>query len=155
MSIFTLRTTSNREEQIVDFVSEKVKKNKMAVYSLFHPHGMKGYLFIEAASRTEAERAVSGVSYIRGLLRKEVSYQEIAHLVEERETKIDIRKNDIVEIIAGPFKRERAKVTRINRPKEEIIVELIEASVPIPLTLSTDAVRVLQREEESETAEEK
>ena len=59
-------------------------------------------------------------------------------------------KNDIVEIISGAFKREKAKVTRIDKAKEEVVVELLEAAVPIPITLKIDAVKVIRRPGEDE-----
>ena len=53
---------------------------------------------------------------------------------------------DIVELISGPFKREQAKVIRIDKTKEEVVVELLEAAVPIPITVKLDAVKVIRRE---------
>ena len=56
-----------------------------------------------------------------------------------------IAEGDIVELIAGPFKGEKARVQRIDESKEEITVELFEAMVPIPVTVRGDNVRVLQK----------
>ena len=44
-------------------------------------------------------------------------------------------------------------VKRANNSKEEVVVELLEAAVPIPITVKMDAVRVIRRE--SEEGEEK
>jgi len=149
--IFGLRTAANREDQVVDFlISKLTKENKFAVYAIIRPHGMRGYIFIEAASQEEAEAALQGVPYARGLLPKEIPYSEIEHMLEQVKVEMNIHKNDIVEIIAGPFKRENAKVMRINKVKEEIVVELLEAAVPIPITVKMDAVKVIRRDSESE-----
>ena len=67
-------------------------------------------------------------------------------MLEQVKVEMNIRKNDIVEIISGPFKRENAKVIRINKQKEEIVVELLEAAVPIPITVKMDVVKVIRRE---------
>ena len=40
---------------------------------------------------------------------------------------------------------------RIDKQKEEVVVELLEAAVPIPITVKMDSVKVIRRE----TAEEK
>ena len=151
--IFAIRTTANREDQVLDFVASHAQKKKLAVYSLVRPHGMRGYIFIETTSKGEAEVALQGVPYARGLLAHEIPYPEIEHMLEQVKVEMNIRKNDIVEIISGPFKRENAKVTRINKQKEEIVVELLEAAVPIPITVKMDAVKVIRRE--GEEAEEK
>ena len=114
---------------------------------------MRGYIFVEASTAVEAEQAAFNVPYARGILPKEVEYKEIEHMLEQVKVERDIRKNDVVEIISGPFKRENAKVTRVDKVKEDVVVELLEAAVPIPITVKMDAVKVIRRESE-ETEEE-
>src|SRR3989344_3641818 len=123
--LFALRTTANREDQVMDFVASNAIKKKMEIYSIVRPHGMRGYIFIEALSKAEAEAAAFNVPYARGILPKEIEYKEIEHMLEQVKKEVNIKKNDIVEIISGPFKRENAKVTRIDRTKEEVVVELL------------------------------
>ncbi len=147
--IFALRTTANREDQVLDFLISNVKKKKLPVFSVIRPHGMRGYIFVEAADRQSAEQAAFNVPYARGILSKEINYSEIEHMLEQVKREVDIRKNDIVEIISGPFKREQAKVTRIDKTKEEVVVELLGAAVPIPITVKMDAVKVIRRETEA------
>jgi transcriptional antiterminator NusG len=144
--IFILRTTANREDQVLDFVSGNAKKKNLEVYSLIKPHGLRGYIFIEAGSRKQAEEAYKGVPYARGLLKDTVSYEKIASMLEQVKREVNIQKGDIVEIISGPFKREKAKITRIDQQKEEVVVELLEAAVPIPITIKLDDVKVIRRE---------
>lgn len=148
--IFALRTTANREEQVMDFITSNAKKKKLEVYSLVHPHGMRGYIFIEAKDRQDAEQSAFRVPYARGLLPKEVAYEEIEHMLEPaKKVEVNIQKGDIVEIISGAaFKHSQAKVTRIDKTKEEVVVELLESAVPIPITLKLDAVKVIRRESE-------
>jgi len=148
--IFALKTTSNREDQVMDFLVSHVERKKLNVYSVIKPHGMRGYIFIEAATREDAEEASYGIPYSKGLLAKTIDIKEIEPMIEQQKQVVNIKKNDIVEIISGPFKREKAKVTRIDKVKEEVVVELLEAAVPIPMTLKTDAVRVIRREDEEE-----
>ncbi len=148
--IFALRTTANREEQVMDFISSNAKKKKLGVYALMHPHGMRGYIFVEAKDRQDAEQAAFRVPYARGLLPKEVTYEEIEHMLEpSKKVEVNIQKGDIVEIISGAaFKHSQAKVTRVDKTKEEVVVELLESAVPIPITLKMDAVKVVRRESE-------
>lgn len=165
-TIFALRTTANREDQVMDFVvSNTIKKNEKAekekrekerieVYSVIRPHGMRGYIFIEAATKTDAEQAAFNIPYARGILAHPVKYSEIEHMLEQVKYEMNIQKNDIVEIISGPFKRENAKVTRIDKTKEEVVVELLEAAVPIPITVKMDAVKVIRRETETAPSKE-
>jgi transcriptional antiterminator NusG len=148
--IFALRTTANREDQVMDFVTSNITKKGLNVFSVIRPHGMRGYIFIEAATRLDAEQAVHNIPYARGILPKDIGYHELEHMIEPVKRELSIRKNDIVEIISGPFKRETAKITRIDEQKEEVVVELVEAAVPIPITLKIDAVKVIRRETEEQ-----
>ena len=151
--IFAVRCTANREEQVLDFLSSNIAKKKLQVYAAFHPHGMRGYIFIETTDLAEAQRAVYQVPYARGVLDKPVSYTEIEHMFDIVKTEVNIQKGDIAEIISGPFKREHVKITRVDQQKEEVIVELLEAAVPIPITVKMDAVKVIRREEGNPDAE--
>jgi len=145
--IFGLRTTANREDQVFDFLVSKIKKEtELNVYSVIRAHGMRGYIFVEALTRQDAENAAARIPYARGILPSEIDYREIEHMLEQVKVELNIRKSDIVELISGPFKREQAKVIRIDKTKEEVVVELLEAAVPIPITVKLDAVKVIRRE---------
>ncbi|MBT3814949.1 transcription elongation factor Spt5 [Candidatus Woesearchaeota archaeon] len=147
--IFAIRTSANREDQVIDFFVSKLQRDtKAKVYAVIRPHGMRGYIFVEAESKEAADAALQGVPYARGTLPHEIPYPEIEHMLEQVKVEMNIKKGDIVEIISGPFKRENAKVIRINKQKEEIVVELLEAAVPIPITVKMDAVKVIRREDD-------
>jgi len=147
-NLFVLKTTANREDQVLDFIASNAQKKKLGVFSLIRPHGMRGYIFIEAATRSDAEQAAFNIPYARGILSQQVQYKEIEHMLEQVKREVNIRKNDIVEIISGPFKREKAKISRIDKTKEEVVVELLESAVPIPITLKLDTVKVIRRDNE-------
>ncbi len=149
-SIYAVRTTANREDQVMDFISSNVKKKKLAVFSIIHPHGMRGYIFVEAATKSDAEQCAFGVPYARGILPKEVQMKELEHMFEQTPAEMNIQKNDIVEIISGTLKREQGKVQRVDSVKGEVVVVLLDAAVPIPITLKMDAVKVIRREGQEE-----
>jgi transcriptional antiterminator NusG len=137
----------------MDFLSSNVKKKKIEVYSIVRPHGLRGYIFLEAGKRGDAEQAAFNVPYARGVLPNEIQYSEIEHMLEQVKKEVNIQKNDIAEIISGPFKREKCRITRIDQVKEEVVVELLEAAVPIPITLKIDAVKVIRRDSDDDDEE--
>ena len=145
-NIYGLKTTANREDQVMDFVVSNVQKKTLNVFAVIRPHGMRGYIFLEAEDKTSAEQAAFNVPYARGVLPKTIDYEEIEHMLEQVKREISIQQNDIVEIVSGPFKSEKAKVTRIHKTKEEVVVELLEAAVPIPITVKMDSVKVIRRD---------
>lgn len=148
--IYGLRTTANREDQVMDFIISNAEKKKLEVFSIIKAHGMRGYIFVEAGNRVDAEQVAFNVPYARGILPKEIEYKEIEHMLEQVKKVINIQKGDIAEIISGPFKREKCKITRVDKTKEEVVVELLESAVPIPLTLKMDAVKVIRRDSDDE-----
>ncbi len=148
-TIYALRTTANREDQVMDFIISKLENHpEIEVYSIIRTQGMKGYIFVEAETRNDVEKAISRIPYARGLLASNVEYSEIDHMLEQVKTEVKINKSDIVELTAGPFKREQAKVVRVDQTKGDVVVELLEAAVPIPITVKIESVRVLRRANE-------
>tara|TARA_Y100000034_G_C6907745_1_gene421795 strand:- start:1418 stop:1876 length:459 start_codon:yes stop_codon:yes gene_type:complete len=145
MPIYTVRTAIGREEQVVDFLATNAEKSD-GVYAILTPHGVVGYIFVEAETVTEVQHISYRVPYVRGVLTKPVSVADIDHLIEFKPEEVDIQLGDVVQIIGGPFKGEKGKVTRLNTQKSEVIVELLEAAVPIPVTLNLDSVKVIGKE---------
>jgi transcriptional antiterminator NusG len=146
--IYCLRTTANREDQVMDFVVSNAQRKNILINAVIRPHGLRGYIFVEAPDKNTAEQAAFGIPYARGILPSEIKYTEIEHMLEQVKKEMNIQKNDIAEIISGAFKREKCKITRIDKVKEEAVVELLEAAVPIPITLKLDALKVIRREGE-------
>ncbi|MGV8141450.1 MAG: transcription elongation factor Spt5 [Candidatus Woesearchaeota archaeon] len=146
--IYCLRTTANREDQVTDFIISNAERKNILINSVIRPHGLRGYIFIEAPDKNTAEQSAFGIPYARGILPTEIKYTEIEHMLEQVKKEMNIQKNDIAEIISGAFKREKCKITRVDKVKEEAVVELLEAAVPIPITLKLDALKVIRREGE-------
>ena len=114
---------------------------------------MRGYIFIETPDLQEAQRAVYQIPYARGVLDRPVEYSEVEHMFGKEKIEINMQKGDIAEVISGPFKREKVRISRIDQTKEEVVVELLEAAVPIPITVKMDAIKVIQREQGDADAE--
>ena len=151
MAIFVIKVTTNKEERAMEMISEKVRKKSLQVFSLTRPHGLRGYIFLEAIDRETAEEAAFNLPYVKGIIGKTLVYEEIKNMLTPNLEEVKIDKGDIVEIIGEPFKKEKAKVTRVDRTKGEVVVSLLNAVVPIPVTVKIDNVRVIRREEDTKT----
>ena len=68
---------------------------------------------------------------------------DLDRLLEAKPLMKSIKEGMRVEVIAGPFKGEKAKVLRVNDTKEEVTIELLEAAVKIPLTLNAEQIRII------------
>jgi transcriptional antiterminator NusG len=132
-----------RENAVIETLSNKIKNMQIDVKSILHPEELKGYVFIEG-DVASIEKSIQGVPHIRGLLRKEIKASELKKFLEVRKVEIKINRGDIVEITGGPFKNEKGKVTRVDESKEELTIELLEAAIPIPITISMDSVKIIE-----------
>jgi len=153
--IFIIKVTTNKEERAVDMIAERAEKKNLNVYSVSRPHGLRGYVLLEAEDRESAEESVFNLPYVKGIIGKTISYEEVKGMIEPSISTVSIKEGDIVEIISEPFKKEKAKVLRIDKQKEEVVVSLLGAVVPLPVTIKLDNVKVIRREEEREEQEDK
>lgn len=148
--IFAIRTTIGQEKNVIRMIEAKSRSKQLEIYSLFSPDELRGYVLVEAPERRDVLEAMTGIPHAKGVLEGEVPFSEIEHFLEEKPPIKGLDIGDIVELISGPFKGEKAKVIRVDKGKEEVTIELIEATVPIPVTVKADYVRILEKKEEEE-----
>jgi transcription termination/antitermination protein NusG len=145
--IYIVKVTTNKEDKALEMIADKVKKKKIDIYALARPHGLRGYVFLESPDHKHAEDAVFNLPYVKGIIGETVTYDKVKQMLEPVAADIKIEKNDIIEIISEPFKNEKAKVVRVDKAKNECVVSLLGAAVPIPVTVKLDNIRVIRREE--------
>lgn len=151
--IYIIKVTTNKEDKAIEMISDKVTKKDLAVYAVARPHGLRGYLILEALDRDAAEDAVFNMPYVKGIIGKTVTFEEIKNMIQPEVEDYKIEVGDIVEMIADLFKKEKGKVLRVDKQKREVVVSLLGAAVPIPVTVKMDNVRVIRRENEPEAQE--
>lgn len=155
-SIMILKTQMDQERSVVDSLSAKALLGEKDIYAILSPSNLRGYIFVEGMNTDRMREKVRDIrkarSFIGGKTEDgktdggETSLAEIDHYLTPLSTVVGIAEGDLVELISGPFKGEKARVQYIDQGKEEIRVELIEAMVPIPLTVNGDSVRVIEKE---------
>lgn len=134
-------------------ISERAEKKELNVYSVSRPHGLRGYVLLEAEDRESAEEAVFNLPYVKGIIGKTIGYEEIKDMMEPSVEAISIKEGDIVEMIGATFKGEKAKVQRVDKQKEEVVVSLLGAVVSFPVTVKLDNVKVIRREDREDEDE--
>ena len=145
--IFVVKTQVGQEENVANLF-EKASKRTGKIYAILAPKELRGYIFVEGEDKETVKRIIRHMRYARDMLEKEVSIEEIEHFLFPPSAVANIEEGMIVELVSGPFKGEKAKVTRIDDAKEEITVELLDAMVPIPITVRGEQVRILKKKEE-------
>lgn len=159
--IYAVRATAGQENVVARLIYQEVasreKKGKVEegekIYSVLYTTGLKGYVLVEADNPGTVEDIARETPKTRGLLQKRgspgvISIDELEKTLMPTPVVQEVDKGDLVELIAGPFKKEKARVARVDKDKDEITVELIEAAVPIPVVVKGDDIKILKKEEE-------
>lgn len=151
--IYAIRTTTGREDIVIDIMSTRIRQEGLDVKSIVHPAEIKGYVFAEGTSGA-IHKAVQGLMHIRGVIDKPVPLDDIKHFLEtDRKDRIKVEEDNVVEIIGGPFKGEKGRITRVDSVKDEVTIELLDASIPIPVTISTEFIKVIKRTSAKESSD--
>jgi transcriptional antiterminator NusG len=145
--MFAVKTTANQERSVANLIAMVARKENLDIRSILVPEELKGYVLVESPRPELVEMVIQNIPHAKAVVKGASSITEVQHFLAPKPTVTGITEGDIVELIAGPFKGERARVKRIDQAKEEITVELSEAMVPIPVTVRGDIVRVLSKEE--------
>ncbi len=140
-----VKTATGQERVVSDLIASRSTSKLLKIFSIMSPAALKGYIIVEADSIGDVEAAISSAAHIKGILPGQVPFSEIEHYLEEKSVSMTVGKGDTIELIAGPFKGEKAKVVRTEEAKNELIVELIDATVPIPVTIPADSIRIIER----------
>ncbi|MCK5628185.1 transcription elongation factor Spt5 [Candidatus Bathyarchaeota archaeon] len=151
--IFAVKTTTGQEKNVARLIAAKVKMGKVPITAILVPDTLKGYIFVEADGPHFVEEAIAGVRHVRSRIPGLISFDEIERYLIRKPVIEDLGENDVVEVIGGPFKGMRAKITRIDKPKAEVTLELLEATFTLPITVHSDYVKLVGRakREEGET----
>ncbi len=143
--IFAVRTTTGQERNVAKLVTAKIEMKKIPVRAILVPETLRGYLFIEADGPHFVEEAIAGIKHVRSRVPGLVSFSEVETYIIRKPIIEELSENDIVEVIGGPFKGMRAKITRIDKTKEDVTLELLEATFTLPITVHSDYVKLVEK----------
>lgn len=143
MPIYTIRTTVGRERTVFDSLDAKLKAKNPGVKAMLSPNELKGYIFIEGEEE-DIHKAIQGTPHIKGIINKPIKIDELSNFYSTEVKEVKFKEGDIVEVVGGPFKREKAKIVRIDETKREAKIELVESAVPIPITIKLDLLKAIR-----------
>ena len=123
------------------------------VKAILVPETLRGYVFLETLEFRDVELAISGVPHVRGRVSGKVSFEEIDKWLKPKPAAEGIVIGDVVEIISGPFKGERARVARVDAAKEELILELLDSPHTIPIRVHADFAKIVEKAHREESKE--
>ena len=143
--IFVVKTTTGQERNVARLIATKVEMNHIPLKALLVPDTLKGYVFVEADGPHLVEEAIAGLRHVRSRIPGLVSFNEIERYIVRKPVMEDLNEDDVVEITGGPFKGMRAKITRLDKSKGEVTLELLEATFTLPITVHSDYVKLVEK----------
>ncbi|MFZ0656206.1 MAG: transcription elongation factor Spt5, partial [Nitrososphaeraceae archaeon] len=108
---FAIRTTGGQEHIVVNLAQNRINSKRIPVRSILLLDSFKGYIIIEAQNSNIAYDALIGVRHVKGQIRGELPYKDIENYLVKRPVVSELNIDDTVEVIAGPFKSMKAKIT--------------------------------------------
>ncbi len=144
-AVFAVRTTAGQEKNVANLIEAKVKINDLQVKAVLVPEMLKGYIFIEADGPHSVEKSIAGVKHVRSRVPGVVTFPEVERYIIIKPVIEELDADDLVEVIGGPFKGMRAKITRVDKAKEDVTLELLEATFTLPITVHADYVKLVEK----------
>jgi transcriptional antiterminator NusG len=143
--IFAVKTTTGQERNVAKLITARIEMNNIPIKAILVPETLRGYVFVEAEGPHFVEQAIAGIRHVRSRVPGVVSFSEIERYIVRKPVIEELSENDIVEVTGGPFKGMRAKITRIDKAKAEVTLELLEATFTLPITVHSDYVKLVEK----------
>ena len=138
---FAIRTTGGQEHVVANILQNKINAKKIGIRSILALDNFKGYIIVEAPDANVAYEALAGIRHARGQIRGELPFKDIEGYLVKKPVISDLNVDDTVEVIAGPFKAMKAKITRVDYEKQEATVVLLDSPYQIPVTVDANYLK--------------
>jgi transcriptional antiterminator NusG len=139
---FVVRVAGGQENMIASMLQTRLNTKKIdGIFSVLFLDSFKGYVIVEAVDSNIAYEALHGIRHIRGQIRGELPFKDLEGYLVKKPVVTELTIDDTVEIIAGPFKSMKAKITRVDYEKQEATVVLLDSPYQIPVTVDANYLK--------------
>jgi transcriptional antiterminator NusG len=142
---YAIRITGGQEQVVANILQNKINTKKIKILSILVLDNFKGYIIVEAPDSNVAFEALHGVRHVRGQIRGELPFKDIEGYLVKKPVVTELNIDDTVEVIAGPFKAMKAKITRVDYEKQEATVVLLDSPYQIPVTVDANYLKKLMQ----------
>lgn len=140
-ALYAVKVTIGQERNVALLLADRAKVENLPIASILAPVELRGYIIVETPAPYAVDELIRGMRHTRGRVQGLVDPSEVDHYLVTKPVIEGLEVGALVEVIAGPFKGMQAKIIRIDEPKEEVTVEILEAAFTLPITLHADYVR--------------
>jgi transcription termination/antitermination protein NusG len=144
-SIYPVKTTGGQERTVATFVANKASQKKKPIYSILALDTWKGYVLFEAPNSQVVDESIQGFKHVRSKIPGMMQFQDIEKFLVTKSMVAELSDGDIVEIVAGPFKTMRAKISRIEPQKQEVTVVLLDTPYQLPVTVDAAYLKIVEK----------
>lgn len=144
-SIFPVKTTGGQERTVATFVANRAQQKKKPIYSVLALDTWKGYVLFEAPNSQVVDESIQGFKHVRSKIPGMMQYSDIERFLVTKSMVAELSEGDIVEIVAGPFKSMRAKISRVEQSKQEVTVVLLDTPYQLPVTVDAAYLKIVEK----------
>ena len=142
---FAVKTTGGQERTVANFVATRISLKNKKVYSILVLDSLKGYILLEAPNAQVVNESVSGFKHVKSPIPGIIQFQDIEKFLVTKSIISELAVDDTVEVIAGPFKGMKAKITRVEPARSEVTAILLDAPYPLPITVDANYLKLVQK----------
>ncbi|MEM1541222.1 MAG: transcription elongation factor Spt5 [Ignisphaera sp.] len=140
-TLFIVRTTAGQELNVALLVETRTKTSNLPVFSILSIPSLRGYIVMEARNLQMIYEAIRGLKHVKGKVSGTLRWEDLESMVKPKPLIDLIQIGEEVEVVAGPFRGMKAKITAVDRARNEVSLNILEANYPLTITVPVDYVR--------------
>ncbi len=142
---FAIRTTARQEPNVALMIEVHAKTRNLPIHSIIVPPDLRGYVILETVGLHIVYEAIRGLKHVRGRAAGTLRWEDLEKMLKPKPLIEILQIGEEVEIVAGPFRGMRAKIVDIDKARNEVSLNVLEASYPLTITVPVDYVRPVKK----------
>jgi len=139
--LYAVKVTSGQEENVMGVASLRIRAQGIPIRALLAPPNLPGTIIVEADNIGVVNQAFSGMRHVKRIVYGTIDPEEVKSLLTVEEKVEEFNVGDIVEVVSGPFRDMKGRVVRAEKDKREVVIEFLDASFTLPVTITSDMLR--------------
>lgn len=140
-TLFIVRTTAGQEINVALLVETRTKNSGIPIFSILSIPSLRGYVVMEARNLQMIYEAIRGLKHVKGKVSGTLKWEDLESMVKPRPLIDLIQIGEEVEVVAGPFRGMKAKITAVDKSRNEVSLNILEANYPLTITVPIDYIR--------------
>ena len=142
---FAIRTTARQEPNVALMIEVHARTRNLPIHSIIVPPDLRGYIILETVGLHIVYEAIRGLKHVRGRAAGTLRWEDLEKMIKPKPLIEVLQLGEEVEIVAGPFRGMKAKIVDIDRARNEVSLNVLEASYPLTITVPVDYVRPVKK----------